>query len=142
MKKVAENIPSVRRPLPHPRPCPESVIRRAFAQADPAERLMLALGAECGLRRAEIAAVNSTDAIETENGFVLVVVGKGDRQRIVPAEPNLAKTIQDKHGWCFPGRWKGHVEASYVGKHLARLLKPYTAHSLRHRYATDHVCHT
>ena len=31
----------------------------------------------------------------------------------------------------------GHVEASYVGSHLADILgKPWTAHSLRHRYAT------
>lgn len=41
------------------------------------------------------------------------------------------------HGYLFPGRWGGHVEASYVGSHLAHILgEPWTAHSLRHRYAT------
>ena len=31
----------------------------------------------------------------------------------------------------------GHVEESYVGKHISRLLpEGYGAHSLRHRYAT------
>lgn len=82
------------------------------------------------------------DAIETKTGDGLVVVGKGNRQRIVPLEPRLAKTIRERRGWCFPGRFCGHVEASYVGKHLARLLKPYTAHSLRHRYATTAWCAT
>lgn len=40
-------------------------------------------------------------------------------------------------GYLFPGRWSGHVEASYVGKHITRLLPDgWSAHSLRHRYAT------
>lgn len=40
-------------------------------------------------------------------------------------------------GYLFPGRWSGHVEASYVGKLITRLLPDgWSAHSLRHRYAT------
>ena len=63
--------------------------------------------------------------------------GKGDVQRIVPLPDDLAQQIRDAHGYLFPGRWGGHVEASYVGSHLADILgNPWTAHSLRHRYAT------
>lgn len=103
---------------------------------------MLVLGAECGLRRSEIASVRSSDVVDVDGGKALVVAGKGDRQRIVPLPDSLANDIQAKGGWVFPGRWSGHVEASYIGKHLARLLKPYTAHSLRHRYATTAWCAT
>lgn len=70
-------------------------------------------------------------------GWSLVVVGKGDVQRLVPLEDDLAAEIMAYGGWVFPGRWSGHVEASYVGKHLSALLGDgWTAHSLRHRYAT------
>lgn len=98
---------------------------------------MIRLAAECGLRRAEIAQVRSDDVMDDLLGRTLIVHGKGDKQRLVPLPDDLAQKIIDRHGWLLPGRWSGHVEASYVGKHIARLLGgEWTAHSLRHRYAT------
>ncbi|MCI1868623.1 tyrosine-type recombinase/integrase [Bifidobacterium crudilactis] len=133
----ADALPSVRRPSPHPRPCPDRVILSALGRANEAETLMIRLGAECGLRRAEIAQVNSRDVMDDLLGRSLIVYGKGDKQRIVPLPDDLADSIETCHGWLFPGRWSGHVEASYIGKHVARLLGDgWTAHSLRHRYAT------
>ncbi|MFT9396737.1 MAG: site-specific integrase [Bifidobacterium psychraerophilum] len=133
----ADALPSVRRPSPHPRPCPDRVILSALGRANEAETLMIRLGAECGLRRAEIAQVNSRDVMDDLLGRSLIVHGKGDKQRIVPLPDDLADSIETCHGWLFPGRWSGHVEASYIGKHVARLLGDgWTAHSLRHRYAT------
>lgn len=50
---------------------------------------------------------------------------------------DLALLIRSANGYLFPGRWSGHVESSYVGRHLSDLLGDgWTAHSLRHRYAT------
>ena len=98
---------------------------------------MLRLGAECGLRRFEIAKVHSRDVMRDLVGWSLVVVGKGDKQRIVPIGDDLALLIRSANGYLFPGRWSGHVESSYVGRHLSDLLGDgWTAHSLRHRYAT------
>lgn len=98
---------------------------------------MLRLGAECGLRRAEIGSVSSNDVMDDLLGKSLVVNGKGDKQRIVPLPDDLAADIEQANGYVFPGRWSGHVEASYIGKHVSRLLGDgWTAHSLRHRYAT------
>lgn len=54
----------------------------------------------------------------------------------MPLPDDLADLIIEHHGYLFPGRWQGHVEASYIGKHLSRLLDGWTTHSLRHRYAT------
>lgn len=97
---------------------------------------MLRLGAECGLRRSEIAATSSDDVLDDVGGRSLMVRGKGDKQRIVPLSDELADEILSHDGYCFPGRFGGHVEATYVGKRLSRLLGDWTPHSLRHRYAT------
>ena len=133
----SEFLPTVKRPEPHPRPCPDVVILAALRKAADGERLMLRLGAECGLRRFEIAKVHSRDVMRDLVGWSLVVVGKGDKQRIVPIGDDLALLIRSANGYLFPGRWSGHVESSYVGRHLSDLLGDgWTAHSLRHRYAT------
>lgn len=133
----SRSLPKVKRPKPHPHPCPDRVILSALGKATEREVMMLRLAAECGLRRAEIARVHSDDVMHDLVGWSLIVHGKGDKQRIVPIADDLAGRIMDCHGWMLPGRWSGHVEESYVGKRLARLLgEPWTAHSLRHRYAT------
>ena len=130
-------LPSIRRPHPHPRPCPDVVILKALSKATDRERLMLRLGAEAGLRRFEIAKISDADLVRDLMGWSLMVIGKGDVQRMVPISDDLAGEIR-AHGpsYIFPGRWGSHVEASYVGKHLSRLLDGWSAHSLRHRYAT------
>lgn len=133
----SDGIPRAKRPKPHPRPCPDRVILEALGKATSKERIMLRLGAECGLRRAEIGSVSSNDVMDDLLGKSLVVNGKGDKQRIVPLPDDLAADIEQANGYVFPGRWSGHVEASYIGKHVSRLLGDgWTAHSLRHRYAT------
>lgn len=130
-------LPKVRRPKPHPRPCPDRHIRQAMHDATPAERLMLRLGAEAGLRLSEIAAVRSDDVLAMPDGAMLIVRGKGDKQRIVPIDDDLADAIVAAGGWLFPGRWSGHVEKSYVSRHLRRVLPDgWGPHTLRHRYAT------
>lgn len=135
----ARLLPSVRRPHAHPRPCPDSVVRLALLKADKPEALMIRLAAEAGLRRFEIAQVSARDLMEDLTGFTLIVRGKGDKQRLVPLSDSLAALIREQGGggYCFPGRWSGHVEASYIGKRVSRLLgNGWTCHSLRHRYAS------
>lgn len=130
-------LPKVKRPRPHPRPCPDKVILAALGRASESERIMLRLGAECGLRRGEIGRVSSGDVVDDLVGRSLVVNGKGDKQRIVPLPDDLADLISACDGYVFPGRFGGHVEESYIGDRLSSLLGDgWTAHSLRHRYAT------
>lgn len=133
----SEGLPSVKRPQAHPRPCPDRVILAALGRANESERLMIRLGAEAGLRRAEIARVNSGDVMDDLHGKSLIVRGKGDKQRIVPLSNDLAAAILSHDGYLFPGRWEPHCEQSYIGKHVSSLLGGgWTTHSLRHRYAT------
>lgn len=131
------DVPRVKKPHAHPRPCPDRYIRAAMETATDHERLMIRLGAECGLRRGEIAAVHSDDVVADTVGRSLIVRGKGDKQRVVPLPDDLAETILAARGYLFPGRFGGHVEESYVGDHISHLLPDgYGAHTLRHRFAT------
>lgn len=131
------DVPRVKKPHAHPRPCPDRYIKAAMEKATEHERLMIRLGAECGLRRGEIARVHSDDVVPDNVGRSLMVRGKGDKQRIVPMPDDLADMVVAAHGYLFPGRFGGHVEESYVGDHISRLLPDgYAAHTLRHRFAT------
>lgn len=131
------DVPRVKKPHAHPRPCPDRYIAAAMEKATPSEKLMIRLGAECGLRRGEIARVHSDDVVADNTGRSLIVRGKGDKQRIVPLPDDLAGIIMDARGYLFPGRFGGHVEESYIGDHISRLLPDgYAAHTLRHRFAT------
>lgn len=131
------DVPRVKKPHAHPRPCPDRYIAAAMKMATTSERLMIRLGAECGLRRGEIARVHNDDVVADSAGRSLIVRGKGDKQRIVPLPDDLAGIIMDARGYLFPGRFGGHVEESYIGDHISRLLPDgYAAHTLRHRFAT------
>lgn len=131
------DVPRVKKPHAHPRPCPDRYIAAAMEKATSSEKLMIRLGAECGLRRGEIARVHSDDVVADNAGRSLIVRGKGDKQRIVPLPDDLASIIMDANGYLFPGRFGGHVEESYIGDHISRLLSDgYAAHTLRHRFAT------
>ena len=131
------DVPRVKKPHAHPRPCPDRYIAAAMEMATSSERLMIRLGAECGLRRGEIARVHSDDVVADSAGRSLIVRGKGDKQRILPLPDDLAGIIMDARGYLFPGRFGGHVEESYIGDHISRLLPDgYAAHTLRHRFAT------
>lgn len=133
-----DNLPTVRESRPHPKPVPDNVIANALRKATYQERIAILLAAECGLRRAEIAQVHSDDVIpDTDGRRSLIVRGKGDKQRVIPLPDELADCITSANGYVFPGRFGGHVEVSYIGKHISRLLPDgYSAHKLRHRFAT------
>ena len=131
----AAGLGGIRQPPPCPNPTADTVFVRACQQASGEELLMLLLAASCGLRRAEIAGLH-TDMI---SGRRIRVTGKGGRTRVVPvANDDLARMLADcPEGWLFPGRFGGPVTPDYVGRRLSRLLGPgWSAHSLRHRYAS------
>lgn len=132
-----------------PRPCPESALLVAVRRAGDRERLMLALGACAGLRRAEIAQCRG-DALERDlDGWSLRVVGKGGRVRRVPLSDDLAEQVQARGtGWTFQGQMRdgraihgdraaGHLSAGRVGELVSELLPDgWTTHTLRHRFAS------
>lgn len=138
----AEVLPQVRRTGPRPHPIPDHLLAQALADADTRQTLILRAAAEAGLRRAEIAAVHASDLQDTPDGTVLLVHGKGRKQRTVPLPQGLARllsqaTAADPDGWALPNGKGGHIGAQRVAHLVADLIPaPYTLHALRHRFAT------
>lgn len=135
-------LPKVRAGIANPRPIPHDVYASVLAHADPRLTLMLRLGFEAGLRRGEMAIVNTRDVARDHKGWLLTVHGKGRKDRDVPLTDSLARAIREAclagGGWAFAGDVNGHLSPQYVGKLLTRALPdPWTAHTLRHAFATE-----
>lgn len=135
----ARRLPRIQISRGLPRPCPDGAIRAALDDDADDDRVGLAirLGAEAGLRRMEIAGLRR-DAVEGWTGcYRLRIRGKGGHERIVPIGDDLAArllAVDTVH--IFPALG-GHITPQHLGKMIAEALPgQWTAHTLRHRYAT------
>jgi integrase len=134
-------LPRVKVPPPCPHPASDAALSRAREQAvTPWQACMVELATTAGLRRAEIAGLRFTDIVDTADGPLLRVTGKGRRTRVVPISADLAARVRAlEPEWVFPGRSPGtHMNANHVGTILSDLLGPTaSAHYLRHRFASQ-----
>lgn len=134
--------PRVPKRAPHP--ISEVDLERALAEAPQPLRVWIALGAYAGLRCCEIASL-AVDDITVGDEASIAVVGKGDKQRVIPVGRQLVAEIA-----AYPARpatgplfrrldgrpvMADQVSAR-IGSYLRRIGIDETAHSLRHRYAT------
>lgn len=133
-----------------PRPAPTDAVVDAINAAPERTRLMIYLGVYAGLRRAEIAAVHTTDLFRETGGWSLRVQGKGRKIRNVPVTDKLAALIlAAEPGWLFPSWHRGqvnsdgarmndHLRPARIGELIHDVLPPgVTPHMLRHRFATN-----
>jgi site-specific recombinase XerD len=154
---AAAAIPHISASKPNPRPAPDRIYRGALQIASPRVRLMLRLAAELGLRRAEIAVIHvGNDLGEDDEGFSLIVHGKGGKVATLPVPDDLGQQIaagapahspgegHPRRGYLFPGGEDGHLSPRWVGRLCAEALAaaayegetPWTVHKLRHRFGT------
>lgn len=132
---IAEGLEPVHVPAGLPRPAPDTVVASAKRQ-DERVRFMAMLGAHAGLRAGEIALVHARDLRDD----LLTVHGKGRRERVVPiANEELLRMLQRVEGWAFPNPRTGKsLTAGTVSRLLSDAMPGgWTAHTLRHRYATS-----
>lgn len=130
-----------------PRPISEADLELALAQAPDRLRPMLELAAYAGLRAAEIAALDRADVLDRQDPALLVVTGKGDKERIVPAGPRVVDALHrygmPAHGPVFrrwddkPGRLNGNLVSHLCCEYLHSIGIGGTFHALRHRFATQ-----
>ena len=126
----------------------EEVSRLIKVMKNLKHRAMLSLTYGCGLRRGELLNLKPID-LDSKRGLVMVRMGKGKKDRIVPLPKSLIELLrayykEDKPAvWLFEGRVKGrqYDERSIemvIKKaiYLAGIKKPVTLHWLRHSYAT------
>lgn len=135
---LGEELPRVRASRPAPRPATEPQWEDIMASAAPRERLMALMAGTLGLRRSEVAAAHLSDLIHDTHGYLLIVHGKGSKQRVVPVPDALAREIIDfcPGGFLFPSPGGGHLRPQYIGQLISALLGPATMHQLRHRFAS------
>lgn len=122
-----------------PRPTPEQILTAALVRARPTVQLMIMLAAHQGLRRGEIARIHRRDLIEGRTGWSLRVHGKGNKERVVPLNNEIARRLRERGaGYAFVGQVDGHISARWVGDQVQRALAStgWTTHTLRHRFAT------
>jgi site-specific recombinase XerD len=136
----SHKLPAVKVPRSKPRPCPDSAIQSALtAITDERVRLAIRLGAETGLRRAEISKLRSTDVLGCAGSYLLHVAdGKGGHQRTIPIGDDLAGELCSVHARYVFRREDGQpFTPNHLGRLISRALPDqWAAHSLRHRFAT------
>jgi len=111
----------------------DAVITLGAMKAPVSTRIMILFGAECGMRRSEIAAVHRDDI---EAGW-LYIVGKGGHQREVALSPDLLELLEihPEKGWLFPAAGGGHITGAAVYQRIKRAVGV-NPHALRHRAGT------
>lgn len=122
------------RPVKVHRPVVDEVsLKRAMHAATLTERVLLRLGAECGLRVHEMVKTHTDDFI----GAMLSVVGKGRKIRRLYASPELRAEVLElvpTGGWLFPSRI-GHKGVEWAYDRIVALTG-YPPHALRRRAAS------
>lgn len=132
LKNPARNLESPPEAEPCPKPCPDAVFEAALARSTGERYWLLRIAEATGMRRAELAALHS----DMLNAGVVTIEGKGRKKRAIPVPPDVAGWLSGR-GWAFPSPYGGHVKADAIGTRIARTLgKGWTAHTLRHKFAT------
>lgn len=135
--------PKLRRYLP--RPMPRTDLEVALSAATPQMTAWLLLGAMTGLRCKEIAGADVQDLHVDQDPPVMVVHGKGDKERIVPLHPLVVLALQagaaQRPGPLFRNAAGRRYSAATVSQRINAFLHGLginaTAHQLRHRFGTD-----
>jgi site-specific recombinase XerD len=149
--------PARRIPLPKPAGRIPAAISEDEAQQliaateSPFERAMLLLMLTAGLRRSEVGAIRLEDV--NLDGGLLLVRGKGAKQRMVPLMPQTAEAIRDylaarpevDQPYLFLSPQGQRLANDFLNRTLRRILartglaKRITPHMLRHTFATHLV---
>lgn len=116
-----------------PRPVPERDVALLLAVVGGDVRVQLGLAAYCGLRVSEIARLAPRDVFtDTTGGRWLLVHGKGGRERTVP----VCAVVDDLlAGYSWPAT-NGRALSVTLRRVMHELGLPYSAHQLRHSFAT------
>lgn len=138
-------IPKPKTPRSMPRPLSTVGLQTALLAAGERTGLMLCLAAYAGLRRAEIANLTRDAILDDRDPPLLLIRGKGNKDRLVPIGPVLADAMSRYRlpavGAVFPGRYGGCISPQSVGlivsDHLRACGINATTHQGRHWFATQ-----
>jgi integrase/recombinase XerC len=128
-----------------PRPIPDEQLYLALENAPDRVRPWLHLAAYMGLRACEIARLRGEDVrYDLEPPALIVMDGKGGKQRVVPLHPAVARELEGypTKGWMFPhwnrtGPVKPHNVCHGVNEYMHSLGISATLHQARHWFGTN-----
>lgn len=142
----AGRLPRPKVPRGIPRPIAEERLNAAIAQAPADVRCWLVLGAYAGLRAGEMSRLMRADILDTATPPVVLVCGKGGKQRIVPLSERVLFELRayglPSRGPVFrrrdgnPGPPTPARVSQLVNAHLHDLGIGDTGHAARHRFGT------
>jgi site-specific recombinase XerD len=132
----AYGLPAISIPVTVPRMASDSVVQLGLITADPQLTAMVLLARFGCLRLTEL----TTLRMESREGDLLRITGKGEKERLVPISDSLMYALiplEREHGsgFYFPGRFGGSLHPQSVNKMITRHLGV-NPHSLRHAGAT------
>ncbi len=151
LEELIDADPTVRliRPklrLPLPRPIPTEDVLRIIEQApNTALAAMLTLAAHAGLRCMEIANLDTRDVMAAAEPPVIIVHGKGNKQRVIPIGPEILEALA-RHRLPMKGPVFRHTDggrltpwrvSAFLRKHIHSCGIVASGHQLRHSYATE-----
>lgn len=134
-----------------PRPIGERSLSLALEMAPIRVRPMLYLAAYEGLRACEIARLRREDVRDADLPATLVVLGKGSRERVLPASAQVLMELHahgmprrgpifhlhDSHGQPTRTPISPHRVSAVCNLYLADVGVSASLHQLRHRFATQ-----
>ena len=113
------------------------------------DRIMLALGAKCGLRASEIISLKYGDIRRmhpSEYCVLMIRGGKGGKDRVVPIPPELFHLMnnsldpaQDFNNYIFDMSYQGFYKLVKKYGERAEIHKKVTPHMLRHTFAVHRI---
>lgn len=140
----------LREPQRLPRPVQEADLREFFVVVEDArDRAMFTLMLRCGLRIAEVAAIQLSDLYLDEDFPRLLVRGKGSRQRTVYLSPQAERALREylltrpciSSEFVFISYLLDGLSTTAIHKRLMRYREQagltLTAHQFRHSFAND-----
>ena len=91
-------------------PAPVEAVSKVLVNPDLRVRLLVRLFVDAGLRRIESIAARTEDIIDDLTSGSLIVHGKGDKDRVIPASTALESELKRlQKGWIFPGQLEGRL---------------------------------
>jgi integrase/recombinase XerC len=126
-----------------PRPIGEGDLAMAIEAAPPMMRAWLLLAGYAGLRAMEVSALERADILDHDE--LLIVRGKGTKERLVPLHPRIHDALRlhglPRFGLVFTRPdgtpWPDQKVSLYASRYLHGLGIDATLHQCRHRFATQ-----
>lgn len=137
---LIDSLPTPKAQQGIPRPTDPDGVRRLLTEASQEVRDMVALAVYAGMRVHEIAKVEGQHFEPVSDGYEIVVVGKGNKRRRVPARPELVAIFERRRTLGRFWNYKPETVSRKIGDEMRRLGvggRGQRAHTLRHRFATS-----